>query len=171
MTILAAVTGFAVALVLVLGWMVLTLRRDVAALTAQADPGATGRKAASCRGAGSRARAACGDHRSPLSGPWCPWTAATTKTEAEPTPVEDVPVITALADEVDDVDLTTRRVASVTLARPLIKIAALSFGVRRALDDESRMRVRLTMRRELKRQRKMRRRRRAGRAPSQGWVP
>jgi len=92
--------------------------------------------------------------------------------EAQPARAsQEVPIITALVDPVDEIDLTTRRVASVTLARPLIKIAAFSFGVRRALDDESRMRVRLAMRRELKRQRKMRRRRRAGRAPSQGWVP
>jgi hypothetical protein len=74
-------------------------------------------------------------------------------------------VITAMP-EADDADLTARRVVSVTLARPLIKVAALSYGIRRALDDENRFKVRYAMRRELRRQRKMRRRRRAGRAPS-----
>jgi len=170
MTILAAVTGFAVALVLVLGWMVLTLRRDVAALTAQLIRAQQVAKPPPVAAPDPEPvlRAAPPE---PVVRTVVSMDGRDDEAEAEPTPVEDVPVITALADEVDDVDLTTRRVASVTLARPLIKIAALSFGVRRALDDESRMRVRLTMRRELKRQRKMRRRRRAGRAPSQGWVP
>jgi hypothetical protein len=86
-----------------------------------------------------------------------------------PEPAEPVPVITGLTDRDDEFDLTTRRVASVTLARPLIKVASLSYGVRRALDDEHRFKVRYAMRREFRRQRKMRRRRKAGRAPSMGW--
>jgi hypothetical protein len=81
---------------------------------------------------------------------------------------EDVPIITALPDG-DDLDITARRVASVTFARPLIKVASLSYGLRRALDDEHRFKVRYAMRQEFRRQRKMRRRRRAGRAPSMGW--
>jgi hypothetical protein len=80
-----------------------------------------------------------------------------------------VPVITRLPDGDDDLDVTTRRVASVTLARPLIKVASISYGLRRALDDEHRFKVRYAMRQEFRRQRKMRRRRRAGRAPSMGW--
>lgn len=85
---------------------------------------------------------------------------------------EPVPVITEIpGGRADDVDLTRTRVASVTLARPLIKVAALSHGVRRALGGEQRMRVRYTMRQELRRQRKMRRRRRASQAPSPGWRP
>jgi hypothetical protein len=90
----------------------------------------------------------------------------------ETTSDEPVPVITALpaADgRIDDLDVTARRVASVTLARPLIKVASLSYGLRRALDDENRFKVRYAMRLEFRRQRKMRRRRRAGRAPSMGW--
>jgi len=190
MTVLAVVTGFALALVLVLGWLVITLRRDVAGLSAQL---AEGRSAAPTAllsdalpppapepppppapEAESEPRPAVRtvvslDSRDEPTQP--PEEAPGDALADAPGPVEEVPVITALADQVDDVDLTTRRVASVTLARPLIKMAALSYGVRRALDDEHRMRVRLTMRRELKRQRKMRRRRRAGRAPSQGWVP
>jgi hypothetical protein len=82
---------------------------------------------------------------------------------------EDVPVITDLPDAADDLDITARRVASVTFARPLIKVASLSYGLRRALDDESRFKIRYAMRHEFRRQRKMRRRRRAGRAPSMGW--
>jgi hypothetical protein len=80
--------------------------------------------------------------------------------------VEDVLVITALPDADDGLDITARRVASVTLARPIIKVASLSYGLRRALDDENRFKVRYAMRQEFRRQRKMRRRRRASRAPS-----
>jgi hypothetical protein len=84
-------------------------------------------------------------------------------------PVEEtVPVITRLPDD-DDLDITARRVASVTLARPLIKIASISYGLRRALDDERRFKVRYAMRQEFRRQRKMRRRRSTGPAPSMGW--
>jgi hypothetical protein len=87
----------------------------------------------------------------------------------ETTSDEQVPVITALPEADDDLDVTARRVASVALARPLIKVASLSYGLRRALDDENRFKVRYAMRQEFRRQRKMRRRRRAGRAPSMGW--
>jgi hypothetical protein len=82
---------------------------------------------------------------------------------------DEVPVITGLPHADDDVDITARRVASVTFARPLIKVASLSYGLRRALDDEHRFKVRQAVRQEFRRQRKMRRRRRAGRAPSMGW--
>jgi hypothetical protein len=83
--------------------------------------------------------------------------------------VEEVPVITRLPEQDDDFDITARRVASVTLARPLIKVASISYGVRRALDDEHRFKLRYAMRQEFRRQRKMRRRRRADRGPSMGW--
>ena len=85
-------------------------------------------------------------------------------TEGEP----HVAVITAMSDDGDELEVTRARVASVTLARPLIKVAAISFGLRRALRDEQRFRIRYAMRQELRRQTKMRRRRRAGRAPSKG---
>ena len=83
---------------------------------------------------------------------------------------EDVSVITRL-DGDPDPDLTTARIASVTLGGPLIKVAALSHGVRRALREEHRMRIAYVVRKEMRRQRKMRRRGRAERAPSQRWRP
>lgn len=83
---------------------------------------------------------------------------------------EDVSVITHVDDQPDD-DLTTARIASVTLGGPLIKVAALSHGVRRALREEHRMRIAYVVRKEMRRQRNIRRRRRAERAPSQGWTP
>jgi hypothetical protein len=68
--------------------------------------------------------------------------------------------------------VTTGRIVSVTLAEPMIKVAALVAGLRRALDDEHRMRVSYAFRRELKRQRKLRRRAAAARArQAQGGVP
>jgi hypothetical protein len=79
-----------------------------------------------------------------------------------------VAVITAINDDGADLEITRARVASVTLARPLIKVAALSFGFRHALRDEQRFRIRYAMRQELRRQAKMRRRRRARKAPSKG---
>lgn len=81
----------------------------------------------------------------------------------------DVPVITVMAESPDESDLTVARVASVTLARPLIRVAALSYGLRRALGDERRFRIRYAMRQEFRRQRKIRRRRRSGWAPSNRW--
>lgn len=82
----------------------------------------------------------------------------------------DVSVITHLDDDPDR-DLTTARLASVTLGGPLIKVAALSHGVRRALREEHRMRILYVVRKEMRRQRKIRRRGRAERAPSEGWRP
>ncbi|MDQ3485019.1 MAG: hypothetical protein M3445_06365 [Actinomycetota bacterium] len=85
---------------------------------------------------------------------------------------EDVRVITNLDDHPDpDRDLTTARIASVTLGGPLIKVAALSHGVRRALREEHRMRIAYVVRKELRRQRKVRRRGRADGAASEGWRP
>jgi hypothetical protein len=85
-----------------------------------------------------------------------------------------VPLITAMSepsalDGVDGVELNGARVDSVTLSGPLIKAAAFTHGVRRALAEEPRMRIHYGMRKELRRQRKMRRRRRSGRGPSEGW--
>lgn len=89
--------------------------------------------------------------------------------ETDPTD-EEVSVITHL-----DVDPgpppTTARVASVTLGGPLIKVAAFTHGVRRALREEQRMRIAYVVRKELRQQRKTRRRRRGEQAPSQGWRP
>jgi hypothetical protein len=74
-------------------------------------------------------------------------------------------LITQVSEELPEVaDVTTARVASVTLGRPLIKVAAFAYGVRRALDEEHRLRMTLAFRHELRRQRKLRRR--APRAPA-----
>jgi len=77
----------------------------------------------------------------------------------------------AAAPESRDPDLTAARVASVTLAEPLIKVAAFTHGVRRALGEEHRIRVSATFRRELRRQRKLRRRQRGSRARDEGVRP
>lgn len=75
----------------------------------------------------------------------------------KPADVEDAPPLGTSA-------MTVARVASVTLSEPLIKVAAFTHGVRRALDEEQRIRISATFRRELRRQRKLRRRQRASRA-------
>jgi hypothetical protein len=76
-----------------------------------------------------------------------------------------------MADERFDTDPTVSRVVSVTLAGPLIKVAAFSHGVQRALREESRMRIAYAFRRELKQQRRMRRRQSVRRAASPGSRP
>jgi hypothetical protein len=81
----------------------------------------------------------------------------------------DVPLITGIS-EPDDAPLSTARVASITLAGPIMKVAAFTYGLRYALHEERRMRVSYVMRKELRHQRKMRRRRRAQRSPSEEWV-
>jgi hypothetical protein len=71
-----------------------------------------------------------------------------------------VPVITGLAEDqpTDGVEPSTARIASVTLGPPLLKVAAFTYGVRRALREEQRMRVSYAVRKELRRQTKLRRR-------------
>jgi hypothetical protein len=73
-------------------------------------------------------------------------------------PPGEVSVITHLSDDAEPTDLGTAGAASVVLAEPLIKLAAFTHGLRRALDDEHRLRMRLAFRRELRRQRRARRR-------------
>lgn len=63
----------------------------------------------------------------------------------------------------------TSRVASVTLGGPLIKVAAFGHGVRRALREEHRMRMAYLMRKELRRQQKLRRAVRRHRIPNEEW--
>ena len=84
--------------------------------------------------------------------------------------IKPVPVITGLADEqpTDGLEPSTARIASVTLGPPLVKIAAFSYGVRRALREEQRMRVSYAVRKELRRQRKLRRRSRRRTVVPQG---
>ncbi|MGI8577550.1 MAG: hypothetical protein ACR2KG_06435 [Nocardioidaceae bacterium] len=92
-----------------------------------------------------------------------------------PHPVEaPVPVITALDHEAPDADVVpTARVLSVTsAATPLIKLAALGYGLRRALDEEQRMRLGYAFRKELRRQQKLRRRRTLRpHTRAEGWKP
>jgi len=54
--------------------------------------------------------------------------------------------------------VSDRAVLSVTLGEPVVKLAALGYGIRRALSAESRNRISFEMRREVKRARKERRR-------------
>jgi hypothetical protein len=58
--------------------------------------------------------------------------------------------------DVDDRPVSDRIVLSATLGEPLVKAAAFTFGVRRALSAESRNRIRFAMRREVRRARKQR---------------
>jgi hypothetical protein len=81
----------------------------------------------------------------------------------------DVPLITGISER-DDTELSTARVASITLAGPIMKVAAFTYGLRYALHEERRMRVSYVMRKELRHQRKMRRRRRSQRSPSEEWT-
>jgi len=82
---------------------------------------------------------------------------------------DDVRIITAIDHEGNADDPSMIRVASVAFAGPLLKAAALSYGVRHALAEDQRMRVGFAVRRELKRQRKLRRRRRSQQAASTRW--
>ena len=98
--------------------------------------------------------------------------AATVDAEQDVTVITDISArlrgVSDPASGVED-DLSTARIASVTLGGPLIKVAAFGHGVRHALDEEQRMRISYAVRKELRRQRKMRRRRRVDQAPSRGW--
>lgn len=92
------------------------------------------------------------------------------RSEAGVQPVSSFPLIThqaapgEAASDPREVDWNVARVASVTLAEPLVKVAAFTHGVRHALNEEQRMRVSATFRRELRRQHKLRRRQRVSRA-------
>ncbi|MEJ7630672.1 MAG: hypothetical protein WKF54_13880 [Nocardioidaceae bacterium] len=88
---------------------------------------------------------------------------------------EDLAVIrpTPLGPPDVEPDLAATRVASVTLTGPLVKVAAFSHGVRRALAEDSRMRIAYAFRKELRHQRRVRRKRAAaaGHPPKEGWRP
>jgi hypothetical protein len=81
---------------------------------------------------------------------------------------EPAVLITDMSNEGSEPEPTVSRVVSVTLAGPLIKVAALSHGLQRALSEDSRMRITHAFRRELKQQRKLRRRQPVRRAASPG---
>jgi len=86
---------------------------------------------------------------------------------------ERVPVITDFrAGRPEDPPVPTlARVVSVVVAGPMVKVAAFSHGVRRALDDETRVRVAYAFRKELKQQRKLQRLQPDRPPRSEGWRP
>ena len=53
---------------------------------------------------------------------------------------------------------THSEIAAATLSHPLVRVAALSYGIRRALREENRDRVRALVRRDIRRRHKLRRR-------------
>ncbi len=142
----AAAGVAAVLLLVVLGIAVWRLRRDVSRLSAEL---VAGSKARTERPLVEPAEASVEPARALVDDP----------PSAKNVVGESVTVITRLDDkEVEPADLTTSRVASVTLGRPLVKVAAFSYGLHRAFDEENRLRARLAFRSELRRQRKLRRR-------------
>lgn len=64
----------------------------------------------------------------------------------------------AAVESADTVRVPDRMVLSATLGEPLVKVAAFSHGVRRALSAESRNRIWFEMRREVRSSRRRRRR-------------
>jgi hypothetical protein len=86
-------------------------------------------------------------------------------------PAVEYVITTAGEDDgvpVDGPRVPDRAVLSVTLGEPLVKLAALGYGLRKALSAETRNRIAFEMRREVKRARKERRKaaRRARVAPA-----
>lgn len=161
MTVTTGVIALCAVVVVLLGYAVWRLSRQLRELSEQVNRRADQPNLASPRSVASRFESANrdsehGHHR---------------ESHAEAEPVSVITGMSPIDQPTDDVDMSTSRVASVTLAGPLIKVAAFSHGVRRALDDEHRMRVAYAVRKELKQQRKMRRRRNARSGPSQGWRP
>ncbi len=76
-----------------------------------------------------------------------------------PAPAEAEFVITSVGDAVPDAEaVPDRLVLGATLGEPLVKAAAFTHGVRRALSAESRNRIRFAMRQEVRRSRRERRR-------------
>lgn len=82
---------------------------------------------------------------------------ATPAAVASVVPTEFV-ITTAGRPREDLPQVPDRAVLSVTLGEPLVKVAALAYGVRRALSAENRNRIGFEMRREVRRARKTRRR-------------
>jgi hypothetical protein len=78
------------------------------------------------------------------------------RTEEPVEPGLPAPYVVTSPAGADDRD-AARQVTRVTLGEPLIKVAAFSSGVRRALTEEKRAMIAYRVRRELKRRRGMRR--------------
>jgi hypothetical protein len=158
--IVAAFGVCAVALV-ALGHAVFSLRSEVDSMARQVDALAD---------AASTVPQVMGSPRADERADAVPASAVSTVEElAVPVTVEEPAVlITDMSHEGSETEPTVSRVVSVTLAGPLIKVAALSHGLQRALSEDSRMRIAHAFRRELKQQRKLRRRQPVRRAASQG---
>ncbi|RNL79211.1 hypothetical protein [Nocardioides marmorisolisilvae] len=71
--------------------------------------------------------------------------------------ITDVGVVRAPAVPEDQIQVPDRLVLSATMGEPLVKVAALGHGLRRALSPESRNRIWFEMRREVRAARKRRR--------------
>ncbi len=166
-TVMAAALVVCVVAIAVLARSVSQLRRELVSLdrrVAGLSP-PTGQAPRSAGGQGSSPRQAAAPSQA-----WMPDGAGPAgDADTAPDQTVRVPVITDMADRHPrDVDWSVSRVASVALAGPLIKVTAFSHGLRRALDEDTRMRIGYAVRKELKLQRKIRRRR-ARRTPSKGW--
>lgn len=75
---------------------------------------------------------------------------AAPQTPARPAPADYLITF----DQPDPIQVSTGRVVSATLGEPLIKVAALGHGVRRALREEKRAHLVYQVRREYRRRRK-----------------
>ena len=71
--------------------------------------------------------------------------------------ITDVGVVRAPVEPADQIAVPDRLVLSATMGEPLVKVAALGHGLRRALSPESRNRIWFEMRREVRAARKRRR--------------
>lgn len=92
----------------------------------------------------------------------------------EPGPaVDSVPVITGVGESQlsQPGDPAAASVVSLVAADPMIKLAAFTYGVRRALGEEQRMRVVYAFRKELKRRRRMQRQEAVRPPRNAGWRP
>jgi hypothetical protein len=79
-------------------------------------------------------------------------------TAATPAVPSEFVITTAGTGDVTTSEAPDRPVLSMTVGEPLVRLAALGYGVRRALSAQSRNRIRFEMRREVRRARKERRR-------------
>lgn len=143
-----------VVLVLGLAVVVASLRRQVRALGERLDR--LGRPVSADPGAGLAAGAEPSVHR----------------VDPGETPVDVQPVTITDLGRPPVSPAAVRRVA---LSAPLIKLAALSYGLRRALSEDTRTLAAVTARRELKRQRRQRGRARKPEstptaAQGHGWI-
>lgn len=84
-------------------------------------------------------------------------------------PVTQEFLITTAGTSGPPVEVPDRAVLSLTLGRPLVKVAAFAYGVGRALSPQNRNRIAFEMKREMKRSRKQRRREQRRRTRTPGF--